>query len=53
MPHSHPFGKEWAGDLFAVARPRSVLDVGAGAGMWIDALAHRAPGPQHWTALEV
>lgn len=53
MPHSHPFGKEWAGDLFAVTQPRTVLDVGAGAGMWVDALRHRAPEPQRWLALEV
>ena len=53
MPHSHPFGKAWAGDLFAVTRPTTVLDIGAGAGMWVHALRHRAPEPQHWTALEV
>ena len=53
MPHSHPFGKGWAGDLFAVARPKTVVDIGAGAGMWIDALRHRAPEPQEWTAVEI
>lgn len=53
MPHSHPFGKEWAADLFAVVKPRSVIDIGAGAGMWIDALRHRVSEPQAWTAVEV
>ena len=53
MPHSHPFGKEWAADLFAVAQPKRILDIGAGAGMWVDALRHRAPEPQHWIAVEV
>lgn len=53
MPHSHPFGKSWAGDLFAASRAGSVLDVGAGAGMWHDFLHRRGAVPQWWTAVEV
>lgn len=51
MPHSHPFGKDWAADLYAVVKPHHVIDVGPGAGMWADVLR-----PRHacrWTGVEI
>lgn len=50
MPHSHPHGKTWAADLFAVTRPVRVTDLGAGAGMWRDAFQGR--GRARWVAVE-
>lgn len=38
---SHPFGKDWAADLYAVLRPDNVVDIGAGSGTWAKALRHR------------
>ncbi len=51
MPHSHPYGKSWAADIYAVVQPSRVIDIGPGAGMWSDALRprHRA----RWTGVEV
>lgn len=41
MPHSHPEGKAWAADIYAVVKPKVVVDIGPGAGMWWDALYPR------------
>lgn len=51
MPHSHPFGKDWAADIYSVVKPQVVIDIGPGAGMWSDALRprHRA----HWIGVEI
>jgi hypothetical protein len=51
MPHSHPYGKDWAADIYAVVHPEAVIDIGPGAGMWSDALRPRHRS--HWTGVEI
>ena len=51
MPHSSYEGKEWAADIFAVVKPKLVLDIGPGAGTWHDVLS-----PRHrtfWLGVEI
>lgn len=51
MPHSHPFGKEWAADYYRQAMPKQVFDLGPGAGMWSDAL--RPVYRSTWYGIEI
>ena len=51
MPHSHPFGKEWAQSHYRKANPANVFDIGPGAGMWSTAL--RYINHAVWYGLEI
>lgn len=51
MPHSENAGKQYTKELFNLLKPKSILDIGAGAGTYSHLL--RNPNAQHWTGIEV
>jgi hypothetical protein len=51
MPHSEHAGKEFTKKIFNILNPKTVLDIGAGAGTYSHFL--REKNLQHWTCLEV
>lgn len=52
MPFSDEFGKEWAKPHYKALDPHNVVDVGPGAGWWVNTLKPVTP-ESHWTAVEV
>jgi hypothetical protein len=52
MPYSADEGKAWAVEALSGREVSSVLDIGAGAGAWLDVLKPRFPGARY-TAVEI
>jgi hypothetical protein len=44
MPYSHEEGKDWMVDRITARAPKSILDVGVGAGIYAQLLRPRLPG---------
>lgn len=51
MPYSEKAGKLFTKEIFEYLKPKTVLDVGAGAGIYSHLMRNSAT--QHWTAVEV